>query len=250
MTTPHLLPSENRVMDRNCPICNLCGGTDFIDMNGRPKVRCRTCGSVERTRIMQLFLGKFKLVRPGIRVMHLAPELGMSRRLIEAGVIYDAYDLQPDLYRHTNVNKLDLAECEALPSRRYDLIIHSHVMEHVPCNVTAVLYHLHRALKDDGTHLFAVPIYVGAYREDLGQLDRAERVRRFHQIDHVRRFGRDDILKTIGMVFRIEPRYDLVEHFSAEQLRNVNIPEALWYGYDSSSIFCLKKCDLKLTGAG
>ena len=137
---------------------------------------------------MQLFLEQMDLVRPGIRIMHLAPEAGMSRKLIDAGAIYEAYDINPSLYRHCKVNYMDLLDCERLPSRRYDLIIHSHVIEHVPCNITAVLFHLHRALKDCGTHIFAIPIHGGSYVEDLGPMGEEERMRRFNQSDHVRKF--------------------------------------------------------------
>ena len=228
--------------------CNLCGGLEFGDMNKRPKVRCRTCGSLERTRLMQLFLERLQLVRPGIRVMHLAPEAGLSRKFIDAGAVYEAYDVNPNLYRHCKVKRMDLLECEKLPSRRYDLVVHSHVLEHVACNVTAVLYHLHRALNDAGTHIFAIPIHGGAYAEDLGPMDEQERVRRFKQNDHVRKFGCDDILRTLGMIFHIPPRYNLRDFFSSDQLKSINVPEAFWSGYTSNSIFCLRKADMKLVG--
>lgn len=228
--------------------CNVCGGSRFSDMNGRKNVRCAECSSLERSRVIALFLDKHKVVRPGARVMHLAPERGIAAKIREVpGVLYEAYDIDPNLYKFMRVEKLDLVDgAEKLPSNHYDLIIHSHVVEHVPCNITAVFYHLHRSLKDTGLHIFSLPIYGDSYDECLGKIPEAERVRRFGQNDHVRRFSPGDLQNTLGMIFQLTPAYDLGEQFSIETLDRHNIPTTVRKGFNSNSVFCMQKGDLKL----
>lgn len=227
------------------PCCNFCGGTGFQDMNGRPKVRCEGCGSLERTRILLEVLKAALTIRPGLSILHIAPEECLTRffKALPA-VDYQAVDLCPELYLHTRVRRMDLvSEAEQLPTGRYDLILHSHVMEHVPSNVSSILLHLHRALKPDGLQIFAIPIFRGSYEECLGDIGDAERSRRFHQNDHVRRFGADDILLTLGKLFQIQEAYDLHAQFPQIDLARINVPASAAKGYSSNSVFCLRKKD-------
>jgi Methyltransferase domain len=229
--------------------CNLCGCERFAEMNGRPRARCESCGSLERTRVLKLMLDAWCDLRAGSRIFHLAPERGIYESISKvAGVDYKLVDLHPEAYSFAPLERFDVAlDVERLPSRRYDIVIHSHVMEHVPCNVTAALYHLHRSLTDGGTHLFSVPITGEAYECDLGHLSDSERARRFGQDDHYRRFGAKDMHRTLGMVFRLPQRYELTDHFPAEMLDRYSIPSSARSGFTSHSVFCLKKADLKLS---
>ncbi|MGB3812938.1 MAG: methyltransferase domain-containing protein [Shinella sp.] len=180
--------------------------------------------------------------------MHFAPELGIGRYLKSiVGDNYEAYDINPSLYsKEFNVKRFDLVnDTEKLKSNSYDLILHVHVMEHIPCNVTAVLYHLHRALKDSGRHIFSVPFMSGCYEEDLGPLTPKEKERRFGQDDHVRKFGRDDIDMSLGKVFNLPP-HDLLKVETPKNLERFSIPKVAWQGYTSHSYFVLQKDDLKL----
>jgi hypothetical protein len=228
--------------------CNLCGGDRFAEMSGRPRVRCERCGSLERTRVLKLMLDKWCELRPGSRILHIAPERGIYQSIAGvAGVNYEPVDLHPEAYSFGPVRRFDVAlEVESLPSKHYDIVIHSHVMEHVPCNVTAALFHLHRSLTDGGIHLFSIPIMGGAYECDLGRLSDPERTRRFGQSDHYRRFGAADIHSTLGMVFRLPQRYELTDHFPIDLLDACSIPSSARGGFTSHSVFCLKKSDLKL----
>jgi len=189
--------------------CNVCGSERFEDFRGRKDARCCDCLSLERTRVLKLALDHHKLVQPGMRVLHLAPDAGIGRYIKglvgEAG--YEAYDLRPSIYAEDlNVRPIDLVtDSAALPSGHYDLVLHMHVMEHIPCNVTAVLWHLHRALKPSGRHVFGVPIMSGHYAENIGPLSRDDRQSQFGQFDHCRRFGVEDIALSLGMVFQLRP---------------------------------------------
>jgi phosphoglycolate phosphatase len=54
--------------------CNVCGSTDFRDMNKRPRVYCGSCQSLERSRVIKLYLDADRILKPGMRVLHFAPE--------------------------------------------------------------------------------------------------------------------------------------------------------------------------------
>lgn len=229
--------------------CNVCGSPTLFQQ--RKQAICTSCRSDARTRLLWLMLTSRDLLRYGIRVLHLAPERAIAGRL--ATLIGDGYepaDFDPTGFPDVpGIRKLDLTtEAETLPSGRYDIIIHSHVMEHVRCNVTAVLFHLHRALTSSGKQLCSIPITRDSfYAEDLSPGLGAEAAARFGQADHVRRFGAADVQLTLGMIFRLPPSYDLQEQFSAETLDRYGIHAAMRTGWSPSSVLMLEKADLLLT---
>lgn len=225
--------------------CNVCGSEDFVDMNGRPKARCAKCGAAERTRLTKVVLDHELRVRPGLSILHVAPEKGMSEFFLRMPEVkYRAVDIDPSLYRHCHVERMDLvSDAENLPSMAYDLVLHSHVMEHIPSNVTATLLHLQRAVRDDGIHVFSVPIYGGHYEEHLAPLSGEERRRRFHQEDHVRRFGREDIPLTLGKIFKIPDPYDLRATYPDFDFSEIHVSDDALHGYTSNTVFCLRKQD-------
>ncbi len=230
--------------------CNICGGERFIERGNRCNAICQTCHSDVRTRLMWLFLNLDGFLRPGLRVLHFAPETGLATRLHEILADgYDPVDLEPERFDSVlRVRKLDLVEDAArLPSRHYDAIVHSHVMEHVPCNVTAVLYHLHRALKPDGRHVCCIPISRDrSYAEDLSAIAAEDAAARFGQEDHVRVFGANDLDRTLGMLFDLPRQYDLLEIFSEELLVRHAISPLVWKGWSPNSVIRLRKQDLLL----
>jgi phosphoglycolate phosphatase len=228
--------------------CNLCGSQSFRDRKSRARIVCMRCGSDERTRVMHLFFTRFSIVRPGMRVMHIAPERGLYSFLSTIpNIDLEAFDLHPENFPFAPVRKIDLVtDLLSWPSRIYDVIIHSHVMEHVPCNVTAVLFHLNRMLKDGGEQACVIPFVPGHYGEDFGPMGRAERIKRFGQDDHVRRFGAEDIAVTIGMLFRIPETYDLETVFDAVDLDRFNIPFYCRKGFTPHTFLRLRRSDMLL----
>lgn len=228
--------------------CNFCGNTEFRDRKSRKEIVCTKCGSDERTRIMRLFLEKFAIVRPGMRVMHLAPERGIYKFISNiADVRYEVYDLEPANFPFAPVQPLNLVtDLVKIPSRTYDVVIHSHVMEHIPCNITAVLFHLNRILKDNGEQACVIPFEPGHSGEDLGPLSGAERLARFGQRDHVRRFGRADVERTVGMIFRLPAEYDLEGIFAPAELDRFNIPPYCRKGFTQHTFLRLNRSDMLL----
>jgi SAM-dependent methyltransferase len=224
----------------------VCDHTKFEDYRGVPNGRCRSCKSNERTRVAKLFLDRHVMLQAGQRVLHLAPEQQLARYIVGiVGAGYEAADIDPDRYAGDPqylIRRFDLCDHSSeLPSNHYDLVMHNHVLEHVPCNYTLVLQNLHRAVKPGGVHMFSVPILAGYFAEDLDPaLSEHERTRRFGQSDHLRRFGRVDFNKTLGSVFRLNSSYSLADFFPDSDLRRANIRETQW-SCSGSSIFYLRK---------
>ncbi|MES2497082.1 MAG: HAD-IA family hydrolase [Pseudomonadota bacterium] len=230
--------------------CSICGSSTFVARQRRGYVQCDGCGSNERTRLLWMMIEKEGLLQPGKRVLHIAPERAFAERLHAIwGDGYEPVDIDPSNYAFApNIRRIDLVEDAAkLPSGHYDAIIHSHVMEHIPCDITAVLYHLHRALKPDGRQVCCVPIIrEGHYAEDLGPIDPDDATRRFGQDDHVRTFGGKDIQCTLGMLFALPQDYDLTATFDEATLIRNNIPRINWRGWSPNSVLVIAKDDLLL----
>jgi len=225
--------------------CNICGNGKFIDMNARKSVKCSKCYSLERTRLMALFIKKDKLVNKKTRVLHIAPEKGLADYLYGiAGKNCTFVDLCPENFLFApGIKKMDLCnDLELIPDKSFDLIIHSHVLEHIPCNYTYVLYHLHRILSKAGRIICSIPFLSGSYDCSFSpELNDTERTERFGQNDHIRRFGRNDLQMTLGKIYNLEKDYDITRIFPGEELLKYNIPEISWKYYSPNSVLCLKK---------
>ena len=228
--------------------CNVCGSTAFLDFRNRKAARCAGCQTLERGRLLQLILDAERLVRPGMRVLHLAPEAGIGRNIRKVvGDGYRAVDLRPEIYpADLAVDRFDLiTDAEALPDASYDLVIHSHVMEHIPCALTPILWHLHRALRPGGHQLFCVPVMKGHTAMDCGPMTPDEQTARFGQFDHVRRFGREDFDRQLGMVFRLNPS-DHAALLTPELAARHRILVGPPVPYSSNTFFLQDKASLKL----
>jgi SAM-dependent methyltransferase len=155
----------------------------------RPGALCPRCGSLERHRLLWLFLTeRTSLFRDRLRVLHVAPEQDLQRRLrSEPGLKYLSGDRDSALA----MVRFDL---ERLPLRdgAVDVVICTHVLEHVDDARTA-LRELRRVLGRGGWALLQSPVDASRAQtlEDPSVTSPAERLRVFGQEDHVRVFGRD-----------------------------------------------------------
>ena len=237
--------------------CNICGNTEFADFcvahNDtkvvRPKAQCATCRSVARTRLLWFYLQKYIKFNRRTRVLHLAPERGVYAGLskILSPKNYVTADIDGSRYPYvTNFRKIDLTALDNEPSRQFDLILHSHVLEHVPCNIAYTLYHLHRMLKRKGKHVCIIPFLPGKWDECFGDIGDDERQKRFGQYDHVRRFGSDDFDKHLGKLLNLPKDFDAEIEFGEQTLNEANIPAHYRKGFFSGTVLVLNRNDMKL----
>lgn len=232
------------------PECNLCGSQSFSDVKTRPLARCRGCGSYERTRLMWLYIEKELKNKSFARVLHIAPELGIYNKLIKF-LDRDSYtvaDYQPSDYKFApTCVHIDLTKLSDWPDNQFDLIIHSHVLEHISCNIAYTLFHLHRMLDDNGKHICIIPFSDGKWDESFQHLSSKERIMRFGQSDHIRRFGKDDIEKHLGAVMSLPSTYNATNDFPEHVLKSANIPEDAWTSYSINSVLIFNKTDYILS---
>jgi SAM-dependent methyltransferase len=111
-----------------------------------------------------------------------------------------------DLYAEGVDYRLDITDMHAFADASFDLLICSHVLEHIPDDRKA-LKELYRVLKHGGWGIVMVPICmaIDAIDEDPTVTDVGERWRRFGQDDHIRlhnRFGFVERVESAGFVVR------------------------------------------------
>jgi len=176
----------------NFPVLN---ELDVIGGEAIPFDICPVCFSNSRTRLLcEYLLREIKIenILSQINVLHIAPEYGILSRLRKKAINYIAVDICPQQYndiggvRYCDITAIDY------PDERFDLIICSHILEHIPDDRSAIK-ELFRVLKPNGTAILQVPISASLQRtvEDPYLTDPRERERRFGQHDHVRIYGAD-----------------------------------------------------------
>jgi SAM-dependent methyltransferase len=213
------------------PVCPICDGDAFKDFNGRRQVRCNGCGSLERGRHQWLVLQRSVQLRSGAVVGHFAPEaFFMDHFASLPEITYLAFDKFPEHYRHDRVavRQLDLCtDLDTLPASAFDLIIHSHVLEHLPCAFEPVLVGMKRLLRPDGVMLFSVPIDSDVTREGLDPATtRFERELRLRQGEHLRVFGKDDFPAILERLLGVDCLVRQGDILTEHELLAANIPIA------------------------
>lgn len=181
--------------ERECPICDTV--VSSFDPGGhperlRPDCKCPTCGSLERHRGLWLFFRervfnqRTSVLQRRMRMLHVAPDRPLQRRFRTVRHLrYLTADLNPaKAMVHMDLTNIDR------PDDSFDLILASHVLEHIPDDLAA-MRELRRVLRDGGKVILAVPMWGDVTREDLSITDPAERRRLYGQDDHVRMYGHD-----------------------------------------------------------
>lgn len=188
--------------------CPCCGGNFRAMLPAgrarRPNARCPRCGSLERHRLIWLYLQRQSdlFVMP-YSVLDVAPEEVLQHRLRSLpNIEYLSIDLESPLaMRRMDITKLDL------PDASFDVIFCNHVFEHIPDDAAA-MKELRRVLKPGGWAIMQTPIDLqrATTDEDASVTDPAERVRRFGQSDHVRVYGRDFFDRLSAAGWQVERR--------------------------------------------
>lgn len=181
------------------PSCNICGQSEFFDFNGRERVRCGCCKSLERHRLIRWTLERLGYVPVGgevRRALHLAPEEMTHRYLARnLGAGYICADLQPLRYPHAQCLKLTLPDgFDIFPDNYFDLILHNHVLEHIPGDYRDHLDQFLRMLRPRGNMVFTLPgISLTSKTLQGGEhlVSDEQRARCHGQADHYKSFGYD-----------------------------------------------------------
>jgi len=193
---------------------------------------CPVCWGASRSRLISLFLDKkLDLGRKRFKLLHIAPDLGIYYWLRHKKELdYVAGDLEPENYSIVpNVQKVDITD---MPFDRaeFDVVICSHVLEHVPEDRKAMLQ-IRKILKPSGVALFMVPEATdgGGTDEDLTITDWQLRRDLYAQRNHVRLYGRDDFVTRLSSSGYFVEGFDGFSDFPGEaQALSLNPKERLW----------------------
>jgi predicted SAM-dependent methyltransferase len=198
-----------------CSLCNadlehfLPFGLDFpvlaskqiIGGGYRPHAQCPNCGSIDRERLVHLYLKHktniFASSSEPIKLLHMAPEAKLEQELRKyAHIDY----LSADLYMARAMVKMDITAM-TWADNSFDVIICNHVLEHIPDDRLA-MSELYRVLKPKGWAILQVPISyaIASTYEDTQITTPESREQAFGQSDHVRIYGHDysDRLASVG----------------------------------------------------
>jgi len=168
---------------------------------------CAACGAFDRVRLCVLYLDDALAEMPAdrpVRLLHVAPEIGFEHWLSRyPNVKRTTLNIMPGVAEL----QVDICAMPELASASFDMIICSHVLEHV-ADDHAAMAELCRILVPGGWGIVMVPLYpqrVLSTDEDPSEPSAEERVRRFGQKDHVRLYAKKDFLARLaGAGFLVE----------------------------------------------
>ncbi len=177
--------------DVECPICE-AQYKKFLPYgrNSRPNALCPNCLSLERHRLIWIYLKrKTDFFTKPHKMLHIAPEVCfMSRFEAIKDLDYITGDIESPLAKV----KMDIHEIP-FEENAFDIIFCNHVLEHVNDDVLA-MQEIHRVLKPGGWAILQVPFFFPLKEktyEDFSITQPKEREKAFGQDDHVRMYGKD-----------------------------------------------------------
>jgi SAM-dependent methyltransferase len=179
-----------------CPICgsHYRSFLPYGRINPRPNALCPSCLSLERHRLIWLFLKqKTNFFSQKLSVLHIAPEHCFMKRFEKIhGDTYITGDIESPLAKiKMDIHQMPFAD------NTFDVVLCNHVLEHVKDDIVA-MGEIRRVLKPGGWSVMQVPFFSPVPEtttEDPSITDPRERERAFGQDDHVRKFGKDYALR-------------------------------------------------------
>lgn len=189
-----------------CTICGFYGKFLPFGEKKRPNAQCPVCHSFERTRFMVATLERLRyLDLKNLSVLELAPTKGLHDFFrYKLSVNYLGIDINPGLLisKGMKVQYCDLCDGEFSRLEKFDVILNSHVMEHIVCDPIDVIRQLHDILKPGGIQLISVPFAGNKTISDTNpSLSAQMRLQRFGHPDHVRAFGHQDFPDALSLLF-------------------------------------------------
>lgn len=195
-----------------CPVCTKRFITflPFGSKKKRPNALCISCLSIERHRLIWLYLTKetdlFKGSEPH-KLLHVAPEACFFKVMKNhKSIDYYPVNKFEEGYRYPfGTKNMDITNI-AKKGNYFDVIICNHVFEHIPDDHKAMT-ELFRVLKVGGWAILQVPIDydLKVTFEDETITSPKAREEAFGQVDHVRQYGLDYRDRLTNAGFKVSP---------------------------------------------
>ena len=187
----------------------------------RKNALCPGTLSLERHRLLWLYLKKTKLLEKKISVLHVAPEIIFIKKFKKIAYWnYVSIDLKSPLADiKANLYNLPFKE------NCFDLILCNHVLEHIEDDYKA-LRELHRVIKNKGTLIAQVPLEKNLKKtfENKEIMNPKERNKYFGQYDHVRVYGSDFYKRLSNSGFKPK-KIDILKKLSTEDKIKYCLPK-------------------------
>ena len=175
-----------------CPVCgkHFRKFLPYGRINARPNALCPNCLSLERHRLIWLYLQQnTEFFKRPMNVLHIAPEPCFIQRFEKQHRIgYITADIESPLAKV----KMDIHRIP-FEDNYFDIVLCNHVLEHVNDDIRA-MREICRVLKPGGFSIMQVPFFSPVpdiTYEDPDITNPRQRERIFGQNDHVRKYGRD-----------------------------------------------------------
>jgi SAM-dependent methyltransferase len=157
----------------------------FSPVKHKPEIWCPSCDSRPRHRLLKLWMDREMRLGAHARVLHFAAEPWVRAEMEARRADYRTADLNDKFELRLDITAI------ALPDRSVDMVIASHVLEHV--DDRAALTELWRILAPGGQAVLMVPLIEGfdrTYEDPAHDTPEARRLY-YGDAEHLRWYGRD-----------------------------------------------------------
>lgn len=206
--------------------CSVCGSEfrKFLPYgrSGRDNALCPNCLSLERHRLMYLYLQrKTPFFKANLKLLHVAPEYCFIDRFEKMkNLDYITADIESPLAKV----KMDIHQIP-FEANTFDVAFCNHVMEHVDDDIKA-MSELHRVLKPGGWAIIQSPQDWSRADtfEDPTITDPKEREKHYWQDDHLRLFGRDYGKRLEKAGFKVTEDRFVMNELTPEEVKRFSLP--------------------------
>ncbi|MDA1925440.1 glycosyltransferase [Bacillus cereus] len=185
---------------------------------------CPVCYSMDRDRLYRAYIEtETDLLSRNYTMLHIAPEVKVRGWLNQfKNITYICGDLEP---KDSLMEEIDITRI-AYENNTFDVILCSHVLEHVPDDEKA-MRELYRVLKPNGWGIIQVPIVMNVdfIIEDKSIVTPLLRKIAFGQEDHVRIYNRSGFIQRLTDAgFKVE-LYNIAQKQGIEIARKFGLSE-------------------------
>lgn len=191
---------------------------------------CPHCYASDRERIYAMYISKkFDTIKDKkeISFLDFAPSMEFQRFIKQFSFVKYR---TADLYLDSVDDKVDIVDMNIYCDNQFDVILCSHVLEHIPNDIKA-MSELHRVLKPGGWGIIVVPINLGIEKdfEDPSINSTADRWSYFGQDDHVRAYSKQGFVNKLESVGFNVAQYG-IDYFGMDEFERCGIhPRSVIY---------------------
>ena len=197
----------------------------------RQNALCPNCLSLERHRLLYLFLKKkTDFFKKNIKLLHIAPEQCLIKVFSN---LKNIEYVTGDLFSPLAKIKMDIHNIP-FENNSFDVILCNHVLEHVEDDKKAIK-EINRVMKKDGFAILQVPFYYPIPEktiEDKSIVSKKEREKIYGQSDHLRKYGEDYDKRILSQGLKLK-KSNFIDSFSKKEKKYYGLQEkeVIYYCY-------------------